>query len=246
MKKPKMIIFDYGHTLAYEHDVDFLRGTKALFEHIKTNKQNLSPEQVNDFSSKLFYELLGDARTSGLELHQWQTQRFLYEYLEVEFNLEPLKIEEILWSSSAPGALMPDADVMIDYINAGGIRSGVISNISWSGAALSKRLNGLLPLNHFEFIIASSEYVFRKPNPLLFELALKKAGLPASEVWFCGDNVRADIDAAAAVGIYPIWYEHTGITDPWSRGKNETSPRCEHLHIHEWAEFTSFIKGLEE
>ena len=25
MKKPKMIIFDCGYTLAYEHDVDFLQ-----------------------------------------------------------------------------------------------------------------------------------------------------------------------------------------------------------------------------
>ena len=40
----------------------------------------------------------------------------------------------------------------------------------------------------------SCEYVFRKPNPLLFELALKKAGLPASDVWFCGDNMTARID----------------------------------------------------
>ena len=33
MKKPEMIIFDYGHTLAYDPDWDALRGEEALLKH---------------------------------------------------------------------------------------------------------------------------------------------------------------------------------------------------------------------
>lgn len=100
-----------------------------------------------------------------------------------------------------------NADKMLDYINDRDIRSGVISNIGWSGSALTERINRLLPKNKFEFIIASSDYMFRKPSPMIFELALKKAGLNASDVWFCGDNIKADIEGSAGVGIFPVWYE---------------------------------------
>ena len=34
MPRPTMIIFDYGHTLLYEHNIDFLCGHEALFEHL--------------------------------------------------------------------------------------------------------------------------------------------------------------------------------------------------------------------
>jgi len=33
MNKPKMIIFDYGHTLLYEPDFDFVRGEKEVYKH---------------------------------------------------------------------------------------------------------------------------------------------------------------------------------------------------------------------
>ena len=54
MKKPKMILFDYGHTLLYEPGFDFLRGEEALFQYIKSNKKGLTPKQVYEFSQKLF------------------------------------------------------------------------------------------------------------------------------------------------------------------------------------------------
>lgn len=64
-----------------------------------------------------------------------------------------------------------------------------------------------MPDSRFEFVIASSEYMVRKPNPRIFRLALQKAGLSPDRVWFCGDNVRADVEGAHAAGLFPVWYE---------------------------------------
>ena len=114
--------------------------------------------------------------------------------------------EKIFWDNVSAGAVMPNADKIIDFIKENGIRSGVISNIGFSGIALTDRINRLLPHNKFVFIIASSEYMFRKPNPMIFELALKKAGLVCADVWFCGDNIKADVEGSAAVGLFPVWY----------------------------------------
>jgi putative hydrolase of the HAD superfamily len=69
MKKPKMILFDYGHTLLHEPGFDLMRGEEALFPYIKRNERGLTPKQVNDFVQQLF-ERIGAVRDFGLELHE--------------------------------------------------------------------------------------------------------------------------------------------------------------------------------
>jgi putative hydrolase of the HAD superfamily len=240
MRKPKMIIFDYGHTLLHEPDFDFLRGEEALFKYVKSNKNGLTPKQVFNFSQELFAQI-GVVRELGYELHQWQFQKFVYEYLEIELSISLPEAEKIFWDNTSGGALMPNVEKVISYINTNGIRSGVISNIGWSGTALSERINRLLPLHKFEFIIASSEYMFRKPSAMLFELALRKAGLDASDVWFCGDNIEADVEGSAAVGIYPVWYEDETVGNPFVAQQKGVTPTCEHLHIHDWLELVTLL-----
>lgn len=243
MNKPKMILFDYGHTLLYEPGLDFLRGEESLFEYVVKNKNCLTPKEVCDFSQDLF-EKIGVVREMGLELHQWQFQRFLYEYLEIELSVSPMEAENIFWLNVSSGAIMPNADKMLDTVNECGIRSGVISNIGWSGTALTERINRLLPNNRFEFIIASSEYMFRKPSPMLFELALRKAGLHAEDVWFCGDNVNADIEGSAAVGMLPVWYEDETVENPWKEQDKRKIPSCKHLHINDWCDLIAILAEL--
>jgi Predicted hydrolase (HAD superfamily) len=85
--------------------------------------------------------------------------------------------------------------------------------------------------------------MFRKPSPLLFELALRKAGVDAQTVWHCGDNPRADIEGAASVGIYPVWYDNTELNDR-HESSGVTVPACEHLHIHGWSELADILSSF--
>ena len=140
---------------------------------------------------------------------------------------------------------MPEADIMLDFINKNGIRSAVISNLLWSGDALSERLNRLLPMNEFEFVMTSSDYIVRKPNRILFDIALRKAGLRADEVWYCGDNPQADIEGAAQAGIYSVWYDNETEREYKDRSE-ESAPKCEHLHIHEWREMMDLLEKMHE
>lgn len=111
-----------------------------------------------------------------------------------------------------------------------------IRNVCWCFSEEAK--------NKFEFVIASSEYMFRKPKPILFELTLKKAGLCVEDVWFCGDNIKADVEGSAAVGIFPIWYENDTVENP-RRGQNKgILPKCKYLHIHDWLELTDILEEL--
>jgi len=244
LKKPKMIMFDYGHTLLYEPNFDDLCGERALFRYVTKNKNNLTPEEVSDFSAKLFKEV-SKVRAVGGEIHQRQFQRTLYEYLGIELAITYEEAELVFWQKSAPGEIMPNADKIIDFINAEDFRSGVISNLGFSENALCERLDRLLPNNCFEFVIASSEYGFRKPSPYLFELALRKAGLAADEVWFCGDNIIADVEGSAKVGIFPVWYEDLIYKNPWREENDGLRPDCKYLHINDWTELIKVLEGLK-
>jgi len=243
LKIPKMIIFDYGHTLVYEDRWDGLKANKELYKYIISNKNNVTAEQITEVADK-FYADTNIGRKYDIEVHAHQFQNFLHEYLQIETSLSPVEYEKILWDNAAPAYPMTNIKEVLKYLHENNIRTGVISNISFSGEALKNRINEVLPENHFEFIIASSEYVFRKPNRFIFEIALRKANLSASEVWYCGDNLDCDVAGANSVGIFPVWYESE--IECWyrERGK-QNEPECEHLHITDWQELIKFLENLK-
>ena len=245
MKKPKMILFDYGHTLSYEAPFDGVRGTEAVMKHATRNKHALSAKEIAAFSESLFFGLPQAARVLGVEVHNQISQRFMYEYLQIGFGLPPEQIERIFWDNAAPGKAMPNIDKALDCLKRNGIRSGVISNISFSGNNLTERINRLLPENDFEFVIATSEYIYRKPSKLIFELALRKADLPADEVWYCGDSTKYDVAGAAGAGIFPVWF-HSEIECDYRDKRLDARPACGHLYIRDWLQLVEVLEGMAE
>jgi len=128
MNKPRMIIFDYGHTLLYEPEFDFLRGEKEVYKHIVKNPKQLSIDAINKFGEELFKKS-NICRIQGFELHEWQMLRLKYEYLGIELDISYAEAEKILWNHVSLGACMPFVEEMLDCLKENGIRSGVISNI---------------------------------------------------------------------------------------------------------------------
>lgn len=141
MKKPQMILFDYGHTLLYEQEFSFLRGEQAVFEYITENPHNVTSEQSNDFANKLFADF-DRARQLGFEIHEWQALRTQYERLGLKFSLPMDELETVMWDAVSVGERMLNVAEMLAYLKSQGIRTGVISNIGWSGFALTRRRSG--------------------------------------------------------------------------------------------------------
>lgn len=64
---------------------------------------------------------------------------------------------------------------------------------------------GLTPLEaHFELILASGEVGVRKPEPAIFDTALKRLGAVAEESLYVGDNYWADVVGAQRAGVTPV------------------------------------------
>lgn len=239
--RPRMILFDYGHTLLWEKDFDFLRGYRAMFELVAENPDGVTPEDVCAFSEGIFQEAEA-CRKLGFELHEFPLLRLTAEMFGLKFSADLEEVERTLWDNASWGGKMPHIDELLRYLRQERIRTGVISNIGWSGKALRERIDRLLPENEFEFVIASSEYAIRKPNPLLFRMALQKAGLDSSEVWFCGDNMAADIVGAHNAGIFPVYYDCAVEKSQFAGA--EVQADFEYLHIHDWLELIDTLQAF--
>lgn len=245
MKYPKMIIFDYGHTLLWEPGWDPERGNRELLKYVTKNPGGYSFEEIRRQAKVIFDEHIMSVRELGLDISGRVGGRVLYELLGIEFSLTPLEMETVFWDGASLGDTIPGTAEMLDYINSKGIRSGVISNLMWSGEALKIRLDRLVPNNKFEFVMTSSDYLFRKPSKLIFDIAVRKSGLSPDDIWYCGDNPKKDVEGAHDAGIFPVWYEND-VDDRPGREKYDYAPSFELLHIHEWREMICIIKMLEK
>ena len=234
MNKPKMIIFDYGQTLVNEKIFDPLKGTAAVLREAAKNPDKVSAEEVQALAEQLGKEIgrngVEAEKQTFLEVHIHIFQNYLYEYFGIEFTKSSTEIERIFQKAACVGEPTENIVAFLQFLENNHIRTSVISNISYSGELLKKIINSNIPSNKFEFIIASSEYVFRKPHKRIFELALRKAKLNAEEVWYCGDNAVFDVDGAANCGIFPVWYKGA-IEKP-----NKKVPNSECLVIDNWKE----------
>lgn len=236
--KPEMIIFDYGRTLLCEPDWNSDRGNAELMKYIINNPKNCTLDYILVETQEVFGEIEKVRKTFGYDISARVGNRLAFERLGIEFSLTPLEREITFWTAASPGAIMPYADVMLDYLNKTGIRTAVVSNNVWSGEAIKDRFDRLLPDNRFEFVLSSSDYMLRKPDKRLFEIALNKSGLTADKVWYCGDNFENDVIGANGAGIFPVFYDYT------AEGKGAFA-EFDFLHIYHWRELIEVMEGKD-
>ena len=240
MKKPKMILFDYGGTLLCEPEWDMLRGEQAVFQHVIKNPHHYTPEYLCSWESA-YFQSLQKIRDLDAELTEIQLMRLKYELHGIQLDISYEDAEFVFWSNTAPmteKCLMPNIEKVLSYLHNEGIRTGVISNIGWTGISLKKRIDTLLPENHFEFIIASSDYGLRKPDVKLFQLALEKASLMPDEVWFCGNTYDKDIEGAQSAGISALLYQGDGRLHSFQEGGREGIPL-----LTDWNDLIRILKN---
>lgn len=104
------------------------------------------------------------------------------------------------YRTAAFWALYDDVVPCLRTLKLSGHRLGVISNWDAGLEALLREV-GLLP--YFDVVVASAAVGYRKPDPVVFELALERMGARPEETAHVGDLPEAD-GAAAAEDIMPV------------------------------------------
>ena len=205
--KPKMILFDYGQTLIVEPQFDWTAANLALLSHVQELPQSISKEELGRELDDLFSHVIGNQHENYRELEHAKILRLFCDLHGLVLDIPMEEADLLYWDTATHGSFAsPGAAELLDYLATNGVRTGVISNMCYANDALCTRLARYLPNHRFEFVITSSDYILRKPEPLLFEVACRRAGLAPADIWYVGDNPNADVVGAASAGMHPVLY----------------------------------------
>ena len=101
----------------------------------------------------------------------------------------------------------PETAPYLETLRSRGYHLGVISN---SIGTMEQQLNrmGLAP--YFSTILDSALVKVEKPNPAIFQMALDRAGLQASQAMFVGDIHSTDVGGARGAGLLGVLMDRVG------------------------------------
>lgn len=198
---PAGVLFDAGGTLVQVH-------TERLAEALR--RRGHDPEDLDD----AFW------RTLAMADHEFSPSAGVFEdwfprWLETIARHAAVPADVLteawaeaddprhLWDMPIPGAVE-----CLEVLRGAGVRVGVVSN-SGGQARAALESAGLAPL--LEVIVDSTVVGVAKPDPTIFDHALRPMGLAAAETWYLGDTVTYDMAAADAAGLTGWVIDHRGL-----------------------------------
>ena len=240
-----MILFDYGGTLMYEPDFEPANGNKAIYPYISENPHNVTLEEFSEYLLRLFDEIR-ELRGELIEIHEHTFLRNVLEHFDMKLSVSIEDAEWIIWNGISRAVQIPGAAEMLKNLESMGIRTGIISNLCWSGNALTRRLSDAFPDHRFDFVMTSSEYIFRKPDGHIFDMAIQKSGHEKADIWYCGNNIDVDLIGAYRAGIYPVFYDDRSIPGNVHEKNDSANANFPHLRVECWHELIDEIKRRGE
>ena len=207
----RAVIFDAGNTL--------LRMNYAIIaEHLQARGRAVTLHQVEEAELRARVRLdphLAPGASTESANTQGRYLRYLLEHLAIT---EEAEIEVIarwrrgynlpvgLWNRADPEALSA-----VRRVREAGLVAGVISNSNGSVRAVLEE-TGLAA--HLHFIIDSSVVGVEKPDPRIFHLGLRDAGVAPEEAVYVGDLYSVDVLGARAAGLEGILLDPRGFWGP--------------------------------
>jgi putative hydrolase of the HAD superfamily len=98
---------------------------------------------------------------------------------------------------------MPHARETLMALQARGIKLGLITN--GKTRVQQQKLETLGFKDFFDPILVSEHVGVKKPDPRIFEIALERLQLEASDVWMVGDHPVNDVLGARGAGLIGVW-----------------------------------------
>jgi len=83
------------------------------------------------------------------------------------------------------------------------LKVGIVTN--GRDAFQRSKIAGMGLDSAIDAIFTSGGYGVKKPDPAIFMACLEQLGVQPSEAAFVGDDLRADMEPAIALGMLPIW-----------------------------------------
>ena len=197
------VFFDLDHTLW-----DFERNSALTFEKILD--ENKIGVALQDFlkvyvpANYAFWKLYREEKITKSEL-RYQRLKSVFDKLEITVTddmINHLADEYILYLSSHKH-LFPGTIELLKYLK-GNYKLHIITN--GFQEIQDKKLRNSKIDEYFNIVVNSEMAGVKKPNPIIFELALQKANTKADKSLMIGDSLEADIQGALSVGMHALHF----------------------------------------
>ena len=99
-------------------------------------------------------------------------------------------------------------DALATLSSLGGYSLALVTNGASDTQRTSLRLLGIE--DDFDAVVISAEVGVAKPDPRIFEIALRELGIGAENACHIGDDPRTDIAGAHAAGLTAVWLNRSG------------------------------------
>lgn len=199
----KTVIFDVDNTL-----YSYTEAHKAAFDALAAyadGEFGLSRDLFEDLHQKTERELrayVGETATLHNRCIRYQV---MLEHQGLPLHPHVLEMDGLYWDTllqaAAPAAGAEDA---MRTLKEKGIRIGIGTDMT--ARMQFKKLETLGLLSYVDFLVSSEEAGAEKPDPSFFARCVEKAGCPARECLFVGDNIQKDVRGAMNAGLQAAWY----------------------------------------
>ncbi len=197
------IFFDLDHTLW-----DFEKNSRLTF--LKIFEFNGIDQDIDDFLSVYiplnlqYWKLYREERITKRAL-RYERLRKAFDGVAYDIDDPTIHLlsEQYIEFLSSFNHLIPNTLEILDYLKPK-YRLHIITN--GFKEIQEKKLKESNILNYFDQVVNSEMAGVKKPNPRIFELALKMANTEAGKSLMIGDNIEADILGARAVGLKTLHF----------------------------------------
>lgn len=204
----KAVFIDVGNTLLYEKPSRF----EIYAEEARRRGREVSSGTMRNLMTRVHRELPREIAGAFRYTDGWFSA-----YIEHIFHLE-LGIargdlaslrEDLFGRFSAPGTFspFPGGRELLERVRSRGLRLGIISN--WS-TRLPRLLDDLGLSDKVDFVLCSALERAEKPDSVIFERALARAGVAPDEAVHAGDDLEKDYLGARRAGLRAVLVDHAG------------------------------------
>lgn len=210
---PRLILFDMDDTI-FDHSLT----CRAAIAAVRSEEPRLAVRTVGDLWTE--YLRLLDTQSPEIsaapaEYAHSRAERFRQLALLCRWTIDPSRAAEISLRYREEyqrlRRAVPGAPEFVRRI-ASRARVGMVTNNEYREQGEKLRFLGLEDV--VDPLVASAREQVAKPDPRIYEIALRRAGARASETVMVGDSWRNDVLGARAAGIRPIWFNRFGCPRP--------------------------------
>jgi putative hydrolase of the HAD superfamily len=187
----KAVVFDFGNVISHQQDPEAMGLLAAMADVTEDQARDIAFTGRGEWDAGrvegLAHYRTGFAR-HGVAADEGLLHAFMRADLESWANVNEETVK------------------LIGDIKAAGYRTGILSNMPHEFLATARKRWPVI--TGVDVGVYSCEHLLAKPERAIYDLLVSKLSLPADEIVFF-DDVQANVDAAAAVGIKALLW--TGV-----------------------------------